>query len=263
MFLAVEPRLANRPVILKMTSGEGGEHLTLARLQHTHIVPLNAVQEDARRRLRAICMPYFGGASLAQLLDLLHDKPAAQRTGRDLVEALDQIQAQHPITLPARGPARQLLLNASYVQAVTWIGACLADALQHAHERGLVHLDVKPQNVLLAADGQPMLLDFHLAQKPVQDDSLLPSRFGGTPKYMSPEQQLLTTAVRTRQGAIPIVDGRSDLYSLGLVLYEVLGGELPNPGPLAGPTFEPDSQARKPDRHPAYRLCGSGIPRSA
>jgi serine/threonine protein kinase/Flp pilus assembly protein TadD len=240
VFLALEPRLANRPVILKMASGEGGEHLTLARLQHTHIVPLNAVQEDPHRSLRAICMPYFGGASLAQLLDMLHDKPAAQRSGRDLVDALDQIEARRPITSPARGPARQLLLNASYVQAVTWIGACLADALQHAHERGLVHLDMKPQNVLLAADGQPMLLDFHLAQKPVEDGSLLPRRFGGTPKYMSPEQQLLTTAVRNRQGAFPPVDGRSDLYSLGLVLYEALGGELPEPGRLVGPAFEPD-----------------------
>jgi tetratricopeptide (TPR) repeat protein len=113
----------------------------------------------------------------------------------------------------------------------------------------LVHLDVKPQNVLLAADGQPMLLDFHLAQQPVQDGSLLPRRFGGTPKYMSPEQQLLTAAVRNRQGAFPTVDGRSDLYSLGLVLYEALGGELADPAPVVGPAFEPDSQAGRPDLH--------------
>jgi serine/threonine protein kinase/Flp pilus assembly protein TadD len=245
VILAVEPRLANRPVVLKMTSIDGGEHLTLARLQHTHIVPLNAVQEDPRRGLRAICMPYFGGTSLAQLLETLQDKPAAQRTGRDLVDALDHIQAPRPVTLPARGPARQLLICASYMQAISWIGACLADALQYAHERGLIHLDVKPQNVLLAADGQPMLLDFHLAQKPVANGGLLPGRFGGTPKYMSPEQQLLIAAVRTRQGTFSAVDGRSDLYSLGLVLYEALGGEISVPAPARAGA--PDGQAGKPN----------------
>ena len=53
-----------------------------------------------------------------------------------------------------------------FSQAMCWIGASLADALQYAHERSLVHFDVKPANILLAADGQPMLLDFHLAREP-------------------------------------------------------------------------------------------------
>jgi serine/threonine protein kinase/tetratricopeptide (TPR) repeat protein len=224
VFLAMEPRLANRPVVLKMSSADGGEHLTLARLQHTHIVPLNAVQEDPGRNLRALCMPYFGGASLAQLLDALQEKPVARRTGRDLVDVLDQIQAKYSIVLPSRGPARQLLANATYVQALSWIGACLAEGLQHAHERGLVHLDVKPANVLLAADGQPMLLDFHLAQQPLRDGGPAHGRFGGTPKYMSPEQRLRAAAAGKHTGPLPAVDERSDIYSLGLVLYEALAG---------------------------------------
>jgi serine/threonine protein kinase/tetratricopeptide (TPR) repeat protein len=251
VFLAIEPRLANRPVVLKMSSEEGGEHLSLARLLHTHIVPLYAVQEDPVRKLRAICMPYFGGTSLAQLLQALKGKPAAARTGRDLIDALDHIQANYAVTVPARGPTRQVLASATYVQAFCWIGACLAEALQHAHERALVHLDVKPANVLLAADGQPMLLDFHLAQKPVPEGGLLPAWFGGTPKYMSPEQRLRTAggskkergapsaerrAPSAERGArssarstSPAVDGRSDIYSLGIVLYEALGGEVPIP----------------------------------
>jgi serine/threonine protein kinase/tetratricopeptide (TPR) repeat protein len=227
VFLAVELRLANRPVVLKMSSADGGEHLSLARLQHTHIVPLNAVQEDAGRNLRALCMPYFGGASLAQLLEALQDKPVAQRRGRDLVDTLDKVQANYPIVLPSRGPARQLLANATYVQAVAWIGACLADGLQHAHERGLVHLDVKPANVLLAADGQPMLLDFHLAQEPLRETGPVRGRFGGTPKYMSPEQRLRAAAAGKQTGPLPAVDHRSDIYSLGLALYEALAGGLP------------------------------------
>src|SRR5579871_5608815 len=237
VFLAVEPRLANRPVVLKMTSIDGSEHLTLARLQHTHIVPLNVVQEDSDRNLRALCMPYFGGTSLDQLLEALKSKPSAQRTGQDLVDALDQIQAKYPVTVPARGPARQLLRNVSYEQAVCWIGACLADALQYAHERGLVHLDVKPANVLVAADGQPMLLDFHLAQQPVRGDGQQSGGFGGTPRYMSPEQRLWVASKRADRAKLPPVDSLSDIYSLGLVLYEALGGEVTHPAPPSFPAL--------------------------
>src|SRR5262249_33206226 len=87
----------------------------------------------------------------------------------------------------------------------------------------------------LAADGQPMLLDFHLAQKPVHEGGPLPGWFGGTPKYMSPEQRRLASAVHARQGAVPAVDSRSDIYSLGLVLYETLSRELPVPVPTPLP----------------------------
>ncbi len=239
VFLAVEPRLANRPVALKMTTIDGSEHLTLARLQHTHIVPLTTVQEDSVRNLRVLCMPYFGGSSLAQLLEALKHKPAAQRTGHDLVEALDQIQAKYPVVVPSRGPARQLLANVSYDQALCWMGACLAEGLQHAHERGLVHLDVKPANVLVAADGQPMLLDFHLAQQPLRQGSTPSGWFGGTPKYMSPEQRLWVTAGRMDRAKLPPVDSASDIYSLGLVLYEALGGDVPTGADLKSPTIFP------------------------
>ena len=91
------------------------------------------------------------------------------------------------MNIPVEGPACRFLDRASYVQAVCWIGVCLADALQYAHERGLAHLDVKSSNVLLAADGQPLLLDFHLARELLPAGSPAPVSLGGTPGYMAPE----------------------------------------------------------------------------
>jgi serine/threonine protein kinase/tetratricopeptide (TPR) repeat protein len=240
VFLASQLSLGDRPVVLKVTPSDANEHLALARLQHTHIVPLYSVQEHPTRGLRTLCMPYFGGATLDQLFEALQSQPPARRTGQELLDALDR--ASHGLRIAncewqnancklqignPPGPARQFLARASYVQAVCFIGACLADALEYAHERGLVHLDLKPSNVLLAADGQPMVLDFHLARGPIHPDGETPQWLGGTAGYMSPEQETAVRAVQLGRKAPLPVDGRSDIYSLGVVLYEALAGRLP------------------------------------
>src|SRR5438132_493615 len=215
VFLATQPSLAGRSVVVKVTPQDGREHLSLGRMQHTHIMPLYCVQDHPERNLRALCMPYFGGASLAWVLAVLRDLPAGRRSGNDLLKALDRAASRDLPAVPTDGPARRLLAGASYVQAICWLGACLADALQYAQERNLVHLDLKPSNVLLAADGQPMLLDFHLSSEPIRPGGPLPDWLGGTPAYMSPEQQLALAAVREGRPISVLVDGRSDIYSLG------------------------------------------------
>src|SRR5262249_33972169 len=157
--------------------------------------------------------------------------------GRARRRALDRAQASSPLAVPARGPARRLLERASYVQAVCWVGSCLADALHYAHEHGLVHLDLKPANVLLTAGGQPMLLDFHLARAPLAPARAAPGGggaggAGGTADYMPPEQRAARAAVSEGRPVPAAVDARSDLYSLGVLLYRALGGPLPPaPGP--------------------------------
>jgi serine/threonine protein kinase/lipoprotein NlpI len=231
VFLATQPALADRPLVLKLTPRSGREHLSLARLQHTHIVPLFFVQEDVERRLLILGMPYFGGATFGQLLDAWAGPTRGLRSGRHLLETLDRLQSPLPIAYPARGQARPFLARATAVQAVCWIGACLADALQYAHERGLMHLDVKPPNVLLTADGLPMLLDFHLAREPIRVEDAAPVWLGGTPAYMSPEQRAALAALRAGQLVPAAVDVRSDIYSLGLLLSELLGAPAP---PLTG-----------------------------
>lgn len=226
VFAATQSSLGDRPVVLKIGPRSGQEHLSLARLQHTHIVPLLSVLDDPARNARVMCMPYFGGLSLAAILDSLKDQPVERRSGHHILAILDRARAKAPLALPtSRDPATPFLQRASYVQAIAWLGACLAEALKYAHERGLVHLDLKPSNVLLTADRQPMLLDFHLARAPLDagDPGI---HFGGTPVYMSPEQKRAMTALRAWGTVAEAVDGRSDIYSLGLVLYEALGGPV-------------------------------------
>src|SRR5207247_1665357 len=132
VFLAIQPALPNRPVVLKVTALRAGKQLSLARLQHTHIVPLHAIHDDPDHDLRFLCMPYSGGAPCLQVFAALGHTPPAARSGQHLLEALDRTQPAEA-AIPGEGPARRLLARLSFVRAVCWLGATLADALHYAH----------------------------------------------------------------------------------------------------------------------------------
>jgi eukaryotic-like serine/threonine-protein kinase len=149
-----------------------------ARLVHPQICPIT--DHGALGDVEYLVMPYFGGASLADLL-------VRQKT-----------------VPPVRAAA---------------IAAQVATGLDYAHRRGVVHRDVKPDNVLFDEDGNAVLTDFGIATARFHTRMTATGRAMGTPHYMSPEQAMGR-----------LVDGRSDLYAVGLLLYEMLLGYPPFDG---------------------------------
>jgi serine/threonine protein kinase/Tfp pilus assembly protein PilF len=246
VFLAQQGELADRPVALKIAADIADESRTLAQLQHTHIVPLYSIHRAGA--LQAVCMPYFGRTTLADVLRDLARRPALPQSGRDLLTTLRRSQTREQLQsadrkLPSGKPTPdapssqsaignlqsaisasvpfQKLHGYSYVEAVLWLGCCLADGLAHAHERGIVHRDLKPANILLTDEGQPMLLDFNLSEDTKLRGSLSGAFIGGTLPYMAPEH----LEAFTGKGGAP--DARSDIFALGIILYELLTCRTP------------------------------------
>ena len=269
VYWARQGDLANRLVVLKVSAESFAEADKLAQLQHANIVPIYSVHRAGQ--LSAVCMPYFGAATLADVVRDVHGLGSLPPSGRVIVETLNAcgqrtVAARQntaallydfrstendpgerggvsppPVVSPAnRGAdaaplakemretrpmnydgALKTLSGLTYVEAVLWIGAKLADGLSHAHERGILHRDLKPANVLLADDGRPMLLDFNLSADLKQSASVREMLVGGTLPYMAPEQ------IYAFQQRIHSGDTRSDMFSLGVILFELLAGRNP------------------------------------
>jgi len=254
VYLARQPELADRLVALKVSADPGAESQRLARLQHTHIVPLYSCHRAGP--LQAVCMPYFGATTLADVLRDLNARHRLPDSGRELLSTVYDKKsrtrpaapgsslsstdaAMEPDAPPATPPRPSLrestvtlrmLEGMSYVDAILWIGARLADGLAHAHERGILHRDLKPANVLLTDEGQPMLLDFNLSADAAQEKAAPTALIGGTLPYMAPEH------LAALKGGKRPVDERSDLFSLGLILYELLTARHPF-GRYRGPSL--------------------------
>ncbi len=222
VYLAREPALGKRLVVVKVSQFGAGEAQTLGRLSHENIVPIHSVQHDAASGWTAICMPLVGTATGVDLLDAA----AAARAGDDgrfvarVAAGARPIRVASPHEAAAdKRAAKQW--QGTFGDAIARLGLQLADGLQAAHAQGVVHRDLKPSNVLLAWSGRPMLLDFNLAT----DLEAANQRIGGTLAYMAPEQ--IAGLARNQSEPARKFDPRTDVYSLGVVLYELLTGQLP------------------------------------
>jgi serine/threonine protein kinase len=233
VFLARQ-RSLQRLVALKVSAARGTEPQTLAQLDHPHIVRVYDQRTVPGGGMRLLYMPYVSGGTLQSVLEHVRGVPPEKRTGRALVEAIDRVLQRRGEEPPVESPVRSRFAEMSWPQAVAWLGVRLADALHYAHRRGVLHRDIKPANILLTADGAPRLADFNVGHCSKLDGVGPKAFFGGSLVYMSPEQLEAFNPAHDRDAGT--LDGRSDIYSLGVTLWELLTGERPfGPESVGGP----------------------------
>jgi tetratricopeptide (TPR) repeat protein len=230
VYLATEALTGGRMVVLKCSLHGDAEARTLGRLAHPHIVPILSARIDQQSGLTMVCMPYLGNTTLEDVLD--HFVAVEESTPRS--EAiLDVIRSRaQPEDLPvAIDPC---LLRGGYTESVIHLAVQLAETLAFLHQHGVCHRDLKPSNVLLDPSGKPLLLDFNLSGNEREAVALV----GGTLRYMAPEQ-IHAYLCEDEDG----MDERVDFYSLGVMVYDLLGGVHPCETLLAKPIDRTQAEA--------------------
>jgi serine/threonine protein kinase/predicted Zn-dependent protease len=259
VFLARQGDLADRLVAVKISADLLDEPAKLARLQHAAIMPVYSTHRT--NALGAVCMPFYGRATLADLCSSLRRLGTIPLSGQAFISTVKSkrrgsarpasahpeaiipsrlAESSHAEPAPASPPEAddaiphplEALARLDYVDAILLTGVRIAEGLAHAHERGIVHQDLKPANILITDEGLPMILDFNLARDLRSAVGAVRAQVGGTIPYMSPEQ----SAHFRDKSSTAEIDGRSDLYSLGLILAQLLTGNLPFAAPPGTPS---------------------------
>lgn len=222
VFLALEEP-TTRHVVVKLTRQKCDEAKVLGKVGHGNVVSVLSAPHDVASGLYLIVMPFLGTATFEDLLELAYPMAAARPTRPRRADVILKAAARNHHTddpEPEGVRTDPLLRRGGFVDGVVWLGTRVAEALAAVHRCGYVHHDLKPSNILLGLDGQPRLLDFNLASD-VQNTK---SRLGGTLPYMPPEH---LEAVRRPDAATSVMDVRGDVYSLGVILYELVTGVHP------------------------------------
>ncbi|WP_378736420.1 serine/threonine-protein kinase [Nocardia brasiliensis] len=236
VFLARQ-RSLQRLVAVKISADHGTEPQTLAQLDHDYIVRVfdqRLLDADAgpSRRLRLLYMQFLPGGTLLSVLRWVRATPPAERSGRLLLDAVDAAMEEKGEIRPTDSSVRAEIATLSWPETVAWLGRRLAEALDYASAHGVLHRDVKPANVLLTAEAVPKLADFNISFSRNVEGTSPVAYFGGSLAYMSPEQLEACHPGFGRSAAD--LDTRADIYSLGVVLWELLTGAKPFDDSTAG-----------------------------
>jgi eukaryotic-like serine/threonine-protein kinase len=168
-----------------------------AHLHHPNIVPVFAV--GCERGVHYYAMQFIEGRTLAAVIDHLRQAPKPAPPAAETAAGVASV-------------THQSVVSRAFFRTAATLAAQAAEALEYAHQMGVVHRDVKPANLLLDARGNLWITDFGLARFQASPGVTSPGDLVGTLRYMSPEQA----------AGQPVIDPRSDVYSLGATLYELL-----------------------------------------
>jgi eukaryotic-like serine/threonine-protein kinase len=196
-----------------------------AQLHHNQIVPVYAVGSD--RGVHYYAMQFIDGQSLAEIIQELRElsqlHPGEQREARGESARPAGVVGNPTTSSNSTGEARTAIVtprssildpqSSTFFRAAAELIVQAALALEHAHQLGVVHRDIKPANLLVDASGNLWITDFGLARGRTEQGLTRSEDLVGTLRYMSPEQAL------SKRG---LVDHRTDIYSLGVTLYEAL-----------------------------------------
>ncbi|MCC9607929.1 protein kinase [Blastopirellula sp. JC732] len=222
VFLARQETM-QRLVALKISMDRGTEAQTLAQLDHPNIVRVYDQCRLPGQNLRLLYMQFVAGGTLQSVI-----REGNRRQSRDVKVLADTVAAtldKTGVVSASNVPLKSELVGRSWSEVTCRIGMELASALHYAHEQGILHRDVKPANVLLEANGTAKLADFNISFSSQLEGTSPAAYFGGSLAYMSPEQLEACHPEHHRQASD--LDGRSDVFSLGVLLWELLFGSRP------------------------------------
>jgi len=219
----------------------------MARLEHANIVHVYSETLDQAHGLRLLCMQFVPGATIQQILREI--RRVERPDGVTILQIIDRRAARPAVLDPGKLRDRECLAGCRLDEAVCWIGKQLAEALVYAHGRKVLHLDVKPANIILNQYGQPMLTDFSLSSSSDGSREVGAAILGGTLGYMAPEHLRALCEPGAENGRC--VGERSDIYSLGAVLFDLITYDRLETAPAAV-SIRTAATLEDPQRAPHY-----------
>jgi serine/threonine protein kinase len=224
VFLARQVSM-ERLVALKISAHSGSEPQTLAQLDHPHIVRVYDQRHCAEPPAKLLYMEVVSGGTLQDVVARARNSYDGKASGLLLLNTIDERLSAVGTPIPESSSSRDWIAEATWPEIICRLGAELADGLAYAHTRGVMHRDIKPANVLLSAEARPKLADFNVSYNGGRADENPEDTFGGSLAYMSPEQ---LEACHPLLGGSPRgVREPSDIYAVGVMLWELLAGRRP------------------------------------